>query len=164
MSSLFLRGEHPSTDRADRGRNSKVVPSNAYDHLSSLVTSSLPEDSAHFDRNAAEVTAAAATAAAAVTVSNSQSPNATPQATPEIPPRSISKIGPIPKSGHLQTPGTGYGPRDRDHGNADFAEDGIIGPHDAPNWSRMKSSIILLGATILYAVIAGLSPFVCVKW
>ncbi len=28
------------------------------------------------------------------------------------------------------------------------------GGHDAPNWSRKKSSIILLGATILYAVIA----------
>lgn len=26
--------------------------------------------------------------------------------------------------------------------------------HDAPNWGRMKSSIILLGATVLYAVIA----------
>ena len=28
------------------------------------------------------------------------------------------------------------------------------GAHDAPNWSRRKSSIILLGATLLYAVIA----------
>ncbi|KAK9479992.1 Sodium/calcium exchanger protein-domain-containing protein [Lipomyces japonicus] len=28
------------------------------------------------------------------------------------------------------------------------------GGHDAPNWSRFKSTIILLGATILYAVIA----------
>lgn len=28
------------------------------------------------------------------------------------------------------------------------------GGHDAPNWSKTKSSIILLGATILYAVIA----------
>ena len=28
------------------------------------------------------------------------------------------------------------------------------GGHDAPNWSRTKSSVILLGATILYAVIA----------
>lgn len=26
--------------------------------------------------------------------------------------------------------------------------------HDAPNWSRVKSSVILLGATILYAIIA----------
>ena len=28
------------------------------------------------------------------------------------------------------------------------------GGHDAPNWSKLKSSIILLGATILYAIIA----------
>lgn len=28
------------------------------------------------------------------------------------------------------------------------------GGHDAPNWSKMKSSIILLGATVLYAIIA----------
>ncbi|KAL2184743.1 hypothetical protein L209DRAFT_399117 [Thermothelomyces heterothallicus CBS 203.75] len=28
------------------------------------------------------------------------------------------------------------------------------GGHDAPNWSRLKSSIILMGATVLYAVIA----------
>lgn len=28
------------------------------------------------------------------------------------------------------------------------------GAHDAPNWSKSKSSIVLLGATILYAVIA----------
>ncbi|KAI1506121.1 calcium permease [Biscogniauxia marginata] len=28
------------------------------------------------------------------------------------------------------------------------------GGHDAPNWSRMKSSIILMGATVLYAVVA----------
>ena len=28
------------------------------------------------------------------------------------------------------------------------------GGHDAPNWSRIKSSVILLGATLLYAIIA----------
>jgi Ca2+:H+ antiporter len=28
------------------------------------------------------------------------------------------------------------------------------GGHDAPNWSKVKSSVILLGATVLYAVIA----------
>ena len=31
---------------------------------------------------------------------------------------------------------------------------GASGGHDAPNWSRMKSAVILLGATILYAIIA----------
>lgn len=28
------------------------------------------------------------------------------------------------------------------------------GGHDAPNWGRVKSSVILLGATVLYAIIA----------
>ncbi|KAL8653852.1 MAG: hypothetical protein Q9210_001854 [Variospora velana] len=46
----------------------------------------------------------------------------------------------------------------RDHeGGADaeaLASHGESGGHDAPNWSRLKSAIILLGATILYAVIA----------
>ena len=31
---------------------------------------------------------------------------------------------------------------------------GVEGGHDAPNWSRKKSAIILLGATVLYAIIA----------
>jgi Ca2+:H+ antiporter len=30
----------------------------------------------------------------------------------------------------------------------------VTGAHDAPNWSRTKSSVILMGATILYALIA----------
>lgn len=46
----------------------------------------------------------------------------------------------------------------RDHeGGADaeaLAGHGESGGHDAPNWSRLKSAVILLGATILYAVIA----------
>ncbi|ODV57848.1 calcium/hydrogen antiporter ASCRUDRAFT_40283 [Ascoidea rubescens DSM 1968] len=33
-------------------------------------------------------------------------------------------------------------------------EEAAAGGHDAPNWSRSKSSIILLGATVLYAIIA----------
>lgn len=35
-----------------------------------------------------------------------------------------------------------------------IAENDDNGGHDAPNWSRKKSTIILLGATLLYAVIA----------
>ena len=40
-----------------------------------------------------------------------------------------------------------------DH-EAALAAEGTAGGHDAPNWGRTKSAIILLGATILYAVIA----------
>ncbi|KAK2624281.1 hypothetical protein QTJ16_006231 [Diplocarpon rosae] len=35
-----------------------------------------------------------------------------------------------------------------------IAEPQVQGGHDAPNWSRAKSSIILCGATVLYALIA----------
>jgi Ca2+:H+ antiporter len=89
---------------------------------------------------------------------NFQTPNPTPQNTPRVPPLSI--IGPSPK---YTVPRTPDGPRhpaaDWDNGNADLAEAGIGGGHDAPNWSRTKSSMILLGATILYAIIAGIISF-----
>lgn len=39
-------------------------------------------------------------------------------------------------------------------GDAATAEAPAAGGHDAPNWSRAKSSIILMGATLLYALIA----------
>lgn len=46
----------------------------------------------------------------------------------------------------------------RDYEEVAMAEAGgghaEAGGHDAPNWSRMKSAVILLGATVLYAVIA----------
>lgn len=44
-----------------------------------------------------------------------------------------------------------------DHGDpvgAETATHAEAGGHDAPNWSRLKSAIILLVATILYAIIA----------
>ena len=47
------------------------------------------------------------------------------------------------------TPATGH----EDHNLAGGAEP-AAGGHDAPNWSRLKSFVILLGATVLYAVIA----------
>ena len=37
---------------------------------------------------------------------------------------------------------------------AEAVAQGASGGHDAPNWSRMKSAVILLGATLLYAIIA----------
>ena len=44
---------------------------------------------------------------------------------------------------------------DNDEAVAAEAMTGIgDGGHDAPNWSRLKSAVILLGATLLYAVIA----------
>lgn len=162
MSSRFLRGGHPnspSIDRAGQGQDNKCMPSNSEGHLLSLGSSLAPEDNAMPARNVAEVGLAAAT----VAVYNSQSPSATPQATLMIPPPWLSAIGPSPKSGHLRNPETRNRSHDWDHGDPDLAEAGVVGGHDAPNWSRTKSSMILLGATILYAVIAGLSRFGFVK-
>lgn len=41
-----------------------------------------------------------------------------------------------------------------DHEGHIAAEGHEVGGHDAPNWSRTKSSVILCGATVLYALIA----------
>lgn len=41
-----------------------------------------------------------------------------------------------------------------DHEAAANAEGPAGGGHDAPNWGRVKSAVILLGATVLYAIIA----------
>ncbi|EGW33678.1 uncharacterized protein SPAPADRAFT_133434 [Spathaspora passalidarum NRRL Y-27907] len=38
--------------------------------------------------------------------------------------------------------------------SAEHLDDEGTGGHDAPNWSRTKSTVILLGATLLYAIIA----------
>jgi len=50
----------------------------------------------------------------------------------------------------LSAPQTGVPPENRELPVGAEAPGG----HDAPNWGRMKSAIILLGATVLYAVIA----------
>jgi Ca2+:H+ antiporter len=163
MSSRFLRGElatSPVTDRAEpdrtttpQGTNSgppKRHPSNSEGRLSSLGSSLTPDDSAMLVQNVAEVAAAAATLA----IHNSQSPKPTPQTIPRGPP--VSLAGPGPKDNVHMTPDIRHhGPPDWEQGNADLAAAGMGGGHDAPNWSRTKSSVILLGATILYAIIAG---------
>ena len=146
VSSLFLRGEQPSADRADRGQSGKDIPFNSEGRLLS--------QSANFVQNAD-----VATAAATVTVSNPQSPNVTSQAVP--PP--VSMVGPSSKFEHPQTAETRYRSHDWEHRDADLTEGRVVEGHDAPNWSRTKSSMILLGATILYAIIAGLSLSDCVK-
>ena len=42
----------------------------------------------------------------------------------------------------------------QDHAEAADATTAAHGSHDAPNWSRLKSAVILLGATLFYAIIA----------
>ncbi|KAN0110267.1 calcium permease [Hyaloscypha variabilis] len=68
-------------------------------------------------------------------------------------PRKTSITGIIPGSTAHKAPpvraGVVHDPEELAHAEAHAA-----GGHDAPNWSRMKSSIILCGATVLYALIA----------
>ncbi|KAK4239218.1 hypothetical protein C8A03DRAFT_32701 [Achaetomium macrosporum] len=75
------------------------------------------------------------------------------------PPGSISTAAAIPSA-----PGSRSGPirsaalfpeQEETSGAAGVTQGGDgHGGHDAPNWSRLKSSIILMGATVLYAIIA----------
>lgn len=70
-------------------------------------------------------------------VSSVQSPSVRKPAKPPLPSPQVD----VPRKRHSH-------PRE-----VDFEEE-EIGGHDAPNWSRNKSVVILLGATLLYAIIA----------
>jgi len=95
-------------------------------NISSLTT----EENAHLVRGVAEVAAAAATAA----VQDAQR----------------QRKATVVSRQQAAVPAGGM-----DDDVAVGGEAGSVhGGHDAPNWSRLKSSVILLGATVLYAVIA----------
>ncbi|KAJ9111746.1 hypothetical protein QFC19_001108 [Naganishia cerealis] len=72
-------------------------------------------------------------------VSSVQSPSVRKPAKPPLPSPQVD----VPRKRHSQ-------PTNRE---VDVEEE-EGGGHDAPNWSRNKSTVILLGATLLYAVIA----------
>ncbi|KAF2006928.1 hypothetical protein P154DRAFT_517378 [Amniculicola lignicola CBS 123094] len=66
-------------------------------------------------------------------------------------PRRANALAHTPVKGHVERPVP--------QRNATITEDAgegaqVAGGHDAPNWSRMKSAVILLTATLAYAVIA----------
>ncbi|EEP77743.1 hypothetical protein UREG_02592 [Uncinocarpus reesii 1704] len=88
-----------------------------------------------FVRQVTEVAATAATVAARDAVKHPRKPSATPHA--------LKPAGGPP----------GNAPEEANEA-AVFTEPHTPGGHDAPNWSKAKSSVILLGATLLYAVIA----------
>lgn len=62
--------------------------------------------------------------------------------------RRTSAVPPTPRP---QAPTRQHAP---EHTDAPATEAHAHGGHDAPNWGRAKSAIILLGATVLYAIIA----------
>jgi Ca2+:H+ antiporter len=98
------------------------------------------EDNESLARQVAEV---AATAAAVVArdVARTRKPSHIPQTTE--------------RHDQTKTP-VRAGPSLEDHGDAaaPFDNSHSTGGHDAPNWSKSKSSVILLVATVLYAVVA----------
>lgn len=102
------------------------------------------EDSNNLVRQVAEMAATAATVAArdAVQHPKSASYQATHSATPSRPDKatrmSLQRVSTLQDSF----------PKPAEQGQE------AAGGHDAPNWSRAKSSIILLTATIAYAIIA----------
>jgi Ca2+:H+ antiporter len=92
----------------------------------------------------AEIAATAATVAAR-NVQGSRRANPGSASTTAHPSLSGSRAGPVRSAGIP----------DQDEGSGQAgAPEGGQGGHDAPNWSRLKSSVILMGATVLYAIIA----------
>lgn len=99
------------------------------------------EDNESLARQVAEVAAAAA-AVAARDATRIRKPSYVPHATTE-------------RHDPAKTP-VRAGPSLEDHSDAaaPFDSSHTTGGHDAPNWSKTKSSVVLLVATVLYAVIA----------
>ncbi|KAL8662784.1 MAG: hypothetical protein Q9202_004385 [Teloschistes flavicans] len=100
------------------------------------------EENAHLVHQVAEIAATAATVATRDATRAPRKISAMSHASAHHTPRASA-----PPTGAL-----------RDYEDAAATEVAVghaeSGGHDAPNWSRLKSSVILLGATVLYAVIA----------
>lgn len=105
------------------------------------ITSLSEEENNHLVHQVAEMAATAATVAARDVARA---------------PRRTSAIAHAPAHHPIRPPParTGTFHEDNDEAVATEAMSQAGGGHDAPNWSRAKSAIILLGATLLYAVIA----------
>lgn len=92
-------------------------------------------------------------AAAAARDARSSLPKMSNQNTPHLTQGHSGTTG-HSSSGHRPTPiRTTTGPDPDDVGEGQLGAAGH-GGHDAPNWSRLKSAVILMGATVLYAIIA----------
>ncbi|KAI1933059.1 hypothetical protein LOZ66_006587 [Ophidiomyces ophidiicola] len=99
------------------------------------------EENEMFVRQVTEVAATAATVAARDAARQPRKPSVT-----------AHMVGTHGKTSTIGTPG---GVTEEANEGAVFTESHAQpGGHDAPNWSKLKSTVILLGATILYAIIA----------
>ena len=122
-------GERPMT--GDTGSQRSV-------HISGLTD----EENAHLVRQVAEMAATAATVATRDATRAPRKASAMSHASTHHTPRASA-----PPTAAIRD----YEEAVATEGAGGHAEGG---GHDAPNWSRLKSSVILLGATVLYAVIA----------
>ncbi|KAL9046703.1 MAG: hypothetical protein Q9214_000525 [Letrouitia sp. 1 TL-2023] len=109
-------------------------------HLTSLSE----EENTHLVRQVAEMAATAATVAARDATKNPRKVSAMTHTAAHSTPRASAPPTAAFRDDHLDESVTAE----------NVAGHAGNGGHDAPNWSRLKSSVILLGATILYAVIA----------
>ena len=133
------------TDHANKANGPHIVPpkgSQVTDTQSRPVVHGLSEeDSNNLARHFAEMAATAATVAARDAVQHPRA--ASYQATHATPkkdrPRGLQRVDTI---------------QEQQQAPAAQAEDQEGGGHDAPNWSKKKSSVILLSATVAYAIIA----------
>ncbi|KAI4258731.1 MAG: hypothetical protein L6R42_004928, partial [Xanthoria sp. 1 TBL-2021] len=139
------QGQSPQTPyivppkTSDSGATGGDAASQHTIHLSGLSE----EDNAHLVRQVAEMAATAATVAA-------RDATTAPRKASHM---SHTFARPTPTK-HSGPPSNAF--RDYEEAVVTYAAGGHAeaGGHDAPNWSRMKSAVILLGATVLYAVIA----------
>ncbi|OXV06786.1 hypothetical protein Egran_05448 [Elaphomyces granulatus] len=125
------------------GATPHVVPprQNGSKGPSGLTLSGLSEEeNEYLARQVAEVAATAATIAARDAARSQRKP---------VPTLSTTRSDRRPSSARK-----GTAVDDHDDSVPPFEPSHSSGGHDAPNWSKIKSSIILLGATFLYAVIA----------
>jgi len=123
---------HRVPPKSSEGESSAVADN--VSQSSVKMTGLSEEDNNSLVRQAAEMAATAATVAARDAVSAPRKTSASAHTAVQRTPRPS-------------------GPSVDDH-EAIAAEHPVGGGHDAPNWGRVKSAVILLGATILYAVIA----------
>ncbi|KAL6718313.1 hypothetical protein ACLMJK_004402 [Lecanora helva] len=124
--------------------DSPVTADNA-SHRSMHLTGLSDEENSKLARQVAEMAATAAAVAARDAVNAPRKISTTAQSTHSAPAQRTPR------------PSTAAPPPaflDSHHQAAAAVEAPAGGGHDAPNWGRVKSAVILLGATLLYAIIA----------
>ena len=149
LKQVGLSEHHPGSGQPESHQGSEnatphVVPPHSEDNNGHTrpknIHSLSREENEYLVRQVTEVAATAATVAAR------DAARARKQSIPQLPGRQASR-GPNDPVKVIAEEGGDVG-LSLDHAHAGG------GGHDAPNWSKAKSSIVLLGATVLYAVIA----------